>query len=150
MPTVTKDSTFTNGPGNVIDATQVNANFDELYAIINGLLDHENFAASAKPVTLLGQYEGSFDDWPAHVGMVLEASEAEMDSVLGCFWSSAPGLSSADGLDLIGTRERSYLCFWSDWGEGHRALACLQPGFDSGVTDDLLEQAGRHFRGALF
>jgi hypothetical protein len=87
------------------------------------------------------EYEGTFDDWPAHVGIVLEESEAEVDSVLSCFWSSMPGLSSADGLDLIGTKERSYLCFWSDWGEGHRAIACLQPGFDPDVTDDLLEQA---------
>jgi hypothetical protein len=95
------------------------------------------------------EYEGSFDDWPAHVEVVLDASDARVESVLSCFWASAPGLSSADGLHVVGTKERSYLCFWCDWGEGHRAIACLQPGFDPHVADDLLEHVfvsnGRDF-----
>ena len=86
------------------------------------------------------EYEGSFDAWPAHVEMVLEESEARRDGVLSCFWSSAPGLSSADGLTLIGLEERAYLCFWDDWGDGHRAIACLQPGFDRAVVDDVVER----------
>jgi hypothetical protein len=86
------------------------------------------------------EYGGSFDDWPAHVDIVLEQSEARRDDLLSCFWSSSPGSSSADGLVLIGLEERAYLCFWDDWGEGHRAIACLQPGFDQAVVDDVVEQ----------
>src|SRR5262245_34760144 len=64
------------------------------------------------------EYEGSFDAWPGHVDVVLEESVARQDGLLSCFWASAPGLSSADGLTLIGLEERAYLCFWNNWGEG--------------------------------
>jgi hypothetical protein len=80
-------------------------------------------------------YEGSFEDWPGNVHELIDESEIERVEVLSCFWASSPGTSSADGLDLIGVGERAYLCFWSDWGEGHRALALLQPGFDDAVIE---------------
>src|SRR4051794_12743812 len=48
------------------------------------------------------RYEGTFEAWPGNVEEVLGASEAQMESVLSCFWSSGPGMSSADGLQLVG------------------------------------------------
>jgi hypothetical protein len=78
---------------------------------------------------------GSFEDWPGNVHELIDESEIDRLEVLSCFWASSPGTSSADGLDLIGIGERAYLCFWSDWGEGHRALALLQPGFDDAVVE---------------
>lgn len=73
--------TFVNGPGNVIDATQVNADLVALRDVINGNLDAGNMAASAKPVTLLGQYRtladahAHFDDGDTS-GAKLFAEEA--------------------------------------------------------------------------
>src|SRR5262245_11577374 len=76
------------------------------------------------------EYEGSFEHWPAHVGQVIERSDAQSLNVLDAFWSTAPGLSSTIGLDLVGVDARAYLCAWDDFGGGHRAVALLQPGFD--------------------
>ena len=59
------------------------------------------------------EYAGSFDDWPAHVSLMLEGSEPRRDDVLSCFWSSFPESSSMIGLELVGLEERAYLCLWT-------------------------------------
>lgn len=87
------------------------------------------------------EYEGTFYEWPGQVAAVLAASDAFQHSILSCEWSFAPGGGSADGLDVIGTAARSYLCYWCDWGDGYAAVACLQPGDDAGVLDDVVERA---------
>ena len=45
MGVVTKPYTFTNGVGNLIDAPQVNADFDTLYTLVNGNLQAVNLKA---------------------------------------------------------------------------------------------------------
>ena len=45
MGTVSKPYTFTNGVGNLIDAPQVNADFDTLYTLVNGNLQAVNLKA---------------------------------------------------------------------------------------------------------
>lgn len=45
MGVITKPYTFANG--NVADGTQVNANFDTIYTLVNGALDAANLAADA-------------------------------------------------------------------------------------------------------
>jgi hypothetical protein len=47
MGIVSKLFTFTNGIGNKIDATQVNADFDTLYTLVNGNIDAANLAADS-------------------------------------------------------------------------------------------------------
>lgn len=44
MPVPSKPFTFVNGPGNLIDATQVNSDFDTLYNALNNALDESNIA----------------------------------------------------------------------------------------------------------
>jgi len=88
------------------------------------------------------EFEGTFVDWPAHVELVLEGTDARTKGVLSAFWSSSPGSSSVIGLELVGVAARSYLCYWADFydGEGYRAVACLQPGFDDTVARNVVEQ----------
>ena len=47
MALVTKPYTFTNGVSNLIDAVQVNADLDTLYALVNALLDDANIKPAA-------------------------------------------------------------------------------------------------------
>lgn len=47
MGLVVKPYTFTNGPSNIIDAVQVNADLDTLYTLVNGQVEDANVKAAA-------------------------------------------------------------------------------------------------------
>lgn len=58
MGLISKDHTFVNGVSNLIDADQVNADFDEIYALVNGQLDDAN-VKSAAAIALSKLHDGT-------------------------------------------------------------------------------------------
>jgi len=86
------------------------------------------------------EFEGTFDDWSGHLRLVLEGTDARTEKVLSAFWSTAPGSSWENRLEIVGVEARSYLCSWEDGGGGYRAVALLEPGFDPDLIEEVADE----------
>lgn len=102
MGTVVKPYTFTNGPGNIIDAVQVNADLDTLYAVVNGNLQAVNLKAG----------DGLFDSYKTIASVAGRLQTGEGVGSADSYWSIQGALVS-EGVNA-GANGIAGLLYWDD------------------------------------